>query len=227
MSPSRCYLEEFADLKANVKVEGFQCLGVVSSTPYTRYAARLSIFFGNTINQNTDRPTTEKLDYFLCTCNLVHVVLHNHSNLPFEAPIPLNIVFIVAYIGHVSYLTLLPRFDYACNIAFKLTLGLTNNLLWILYSSPQLLSFIHRFPSQPKSYQPKFATKAGIFVLGRRAWSEKDKRWYRLAGSPNATKVVERHEALGTVHDPPLKPRALQETRHTVRHLYLELLGCI
>lgn len=42
---------------------------------------------------------------------------------------------------------------------------------------------------------------------GRRAWSEKDKRWYGLAARSSATEVVERHEALVTVHDPPSKPR--------------------
>jgi len=77
----------------------------------------------------------------------------------------LDIVFIAAYVGHVSYLTLLPRFDYAYNIAFNLALGLTNNVLWTLYSLPRSLSFIHRFPSRPKSYRPKFVTKAGIFVV--------------------------------------------------------------
>jgi len=43
---------------------------------------------------------------------------------------------------------------------------------------------------------------------GRRAWSEKDRRWYGLTASPNPTEVVvERHNTLGTVHNPPSKPR--------------------
>ena len=122
----------------------------------------------NTINQNTDRPTTEKLNYFSAALAILYGSYYTAIRIfqPSKHPRPLlNIVFIIAYIGHVSYLTFLPRFDYAYDIAFNLTLGLTNNLLWILYSSPQLLSFIHRFFLWPKSYRPKFVTKAGIFVL--------------------------------------------------------------
>ena len=129
---------------------------------------RLSIFFANTINRNTDRPTTEKLDYFSAALAILYALYYTTIRIfqPSKHLRPLlNIVFIAVYVGHVSYLTLLPRFDYAYNIAFNLTLGLTNNLLWILYSSPRSLSFIHRFPSRPKSYRPKFVTKAGIFVL--------------------------------------------------------------
>lgn len=69
---------------------------------------------------------------------------------------------ILAYLGHISYLTLLPRFDYTYNMAFNLALGLTHNALWLLYSLPT--SIIRRFPSQSKSYRPRFANKAAVFV---------------------------------------------------------------
>lgn len=69
---------------------------------------------------------------------------------------------VLAYLGHISYLTLLPRFDYTYNMAFNLTLGLTHNALWLLYSLPT--SVIRRFPSQAKSYRPNFVNKAAVFV---------------------------------------------------------------
>lgn len=69
---------------------------------------------------------------------------------------------IVAYLGHISYLTLLPRFDYTYNMAFNLVLGLSHNLLWLLYALP--MSLIQRFPSKPKLYRPNFVNKAGVFV---------------------------------------------------------------
>jgi len=77
----------------------------------------------------------------------------------------LSILCIVAYTGHVSYLTLLTRFDYTYNMAFNLALALINNLVWILYSLPSSMPLIRRFPSQPRSYRPEFVGKAGVFVL--------------------------------------------------------------
>jgi len=70
---------------------------------------------------------------------------------------------IMAYLAHISYLTLLPRFDYTYNMAFNLILGLTHNALWLIYSLP--ISLIRRFPSQPKSYRPPFVINAAVFVV--------------------------------------------------------------
>ena len=72
---------------------------------------------------------------------------------------------LIAYIGHVTYLSVLPRFDYAYNIAFNLILGLTHNALWIVYSLPSSRSLFPRFPFRPKAYRPAFVTKAFVFVL--------------------------------------------------------------
>jgi hypothetical protein len=71
---------------------------------------------------------------------------------------------ILVYLGHVSYLTLLPRFDYVYNIVFNMVIGLTHNALWLLYSLPASITVFRRFPGHPKSYRPVFVTKAGIFV---------------------------------------------------------------
>jgi len=72
---------------------------------------------------------------------------------------------LVAYAGHVTYLSVLPRFDYTYNIVFNLILGLTHNALWTVYSLPSSRSFLRRFPFRPKAYRPVFATKAFVFVM--------------------------------------------------------------
>lgn len=72
---------------------------------------------------------------------------------------------ILAFLGHVSYLTLLPRFDYTYNMAFNLVVGMVHNLLWLQYSLPSSLSLIRRFPSRAKSYRPAYASKAAVFIM--------------------------------------------------------------
>ncbi len=71
----------------------------------------------------------------------------------------------LAYLGHVSYLTLLPRFDYTYNMAANLIVGLTHNLLWLAYSFPSSIPLIRRFPARSKTYRPNYAWKAAAFVL--------------------------------------------------------------
>ena len=74
-------------------------------------------------------------------------------------------ICIVTYLAHVSYLTLLPRFDYTYNMVFNLTLGMIHNLLWLAYSLPSSLSLFRRFPHRPRSYRPSYATAAAFFVV--------------------------------------------------------------
>ncbi len=50
-------------------------------------------------------------------------------------------------------------------MVFNLTLGLLHNALWAVYALPAAISLIHRFPTRPKSYRPRFVAKAGIFVF--------------------------------------------------------------
>ena len=70
----------------------------------------------------------------------------------------------VVFLAHISYLTLLPRFDYSYNMAFNLALGLLHNALWLVYSFPKSMSLLRRFPSREKSYRPNLANKAALFV---------------------------------------------------------------
>lgn len=75
------------------------------------------------------------------------------------------ITCLIVYIGHVTYLSALPRFDYAYNMAFNLGLGLIHNALWTIYSLPSSRSLLPRFPFRPKAYRPAFVGRAFVFVL--------------------------------------------------------------
>ena len=71
----------------------------------------------------------------------------------------------LAFLGHVSYLSLLPRFDYTYNMIFNLTVGMAHNLLWILYSLPSSVSLFSRYPGRSRSYRPRHAYKPALFAL--------------------------------------------------------------
>jgi hypothetical protein len=70
----------------------------------------------------------------------------------------------IVYLAHVTYLSLLPRFDYTYNIIFNLVLGVSHNLLWLSYSLPSRLTLQKRFPSSAKAYRPRFAYKPALLV---------------------------------------------------------------
>lgn len=134
-----------------------------------------------------DTPRTEKLDYFAAALSILYALYVAILRLFHLYPLPqttrltlstkpskpsnswkrisLTIVCSIMYIAHVSYLLLLSRFDYTYNIIFNTVLGLSHNILWAIYSLPTSMSFIRRFPSQPKSYRPKFVSKAAWFVV--------------------------------------------------------------
>ncbi|KAF5371868.1 hypothetical protein D9615_009525 [Tricholomella constricta] len=125
-------------------------------------------------------PATEKLDYFSAALAILYALYYTVIRLfhlyPRQSRLTLTgasrptslaskswpLLCIIAYVTHVSYLSLLPRFDYTYNMAFNLAIGLTHNFLWLLYSLPT--TAIRRFPSKPKSYRPGYVGKAAIFV---------------------------------------------------------------
>ncbi|KAI6011073.1 Per1-like protein [Pisolithus marmoratus] len=129
-----------------------------------------------------DLPRTEKLDYFSAALAIMYALyftvirmLHMYppatdGSTPKAAAssrstmyITWSVLCITAYIAHVTYLSVLPRFDYAYNMAFNLILGLVHNFLWLLYSLPRPVS-LRRFPYAPKKYRPSYAYKAGLIV---------------------------------------------------------------
>jgi post-GPI attachment to proteins factor 3 len=134
----------------------------------------------------TDTPRTERLDYFSAATTILFALYFTairlfHLYLP-SIPAKLtqaspsnssgnrvrtmwNATCALALFLHISYLSLLPRFDYTYNIIFNLAVGLVHNLLWTIYSLPASLSLIQRFPYQSRTYRPSFVTQAGILVI--------------------------------------------------------------
>jgi hypothetical protein len=131
-----------------------------------------------------DLPLTEKLDYFSAALAIMYALYYTTIRLFHIYPFVqssrltlssrpgqslkyklLTVICTLSYIAHVSYLSLLPRFDYTYNMAFNLGVGLLHNALWAVYSLPTSISLLRRFPSQPKSYRPKFVDKAAVFVI--------------------------------------------------------------
>lgn len=124
-------------------------------------------------------PVTEKLDYFSAALaigfGLYYTVIRFFHLYPRRDTDPesskrsLHLFWTtlcgLIFLAHISYLSLLPRFDYAYNMTFNLTVGLSHNALWILYSLPSSLTLLRRFPSKPKSYRPSYASRAALFVL--------------------------------------------------------------
>jgi len=127
-----------------------------------------------------DLPNTEKLDYFSAALVILYAlycaVLRLFGQYPTRtrdgsytqrtpAFLLWSSICTVAYLAHVTYLCILPRFDYTYNMAFNLVVGFTHNLLWLLYSLPASLPLIQRFPHKPRTYRPLYASKAAVFVV--------------------------------------------------------------
>ncbi|RXW22900.1 hypothetical protein EST38_g2961 [Candolleomyces aberdarensis] len=133
-----------------------------------------------------DLPITEKLDYFsavlpiLSALYFTFIRLFHLYRLPSGgkltnscapsllsslAPKPLlAITFLLTYLGHITYLTSGPRFNYH-NSIFNLVIGLPHDILWIFYFVPlRTIVILRRYPNRPKTYRPPFAWKAGLFV---------------------------------------------------------------
>ncbi|KAF7359129.1 AB hydrolase-1 domain-containing protein [Mycena sanguinolenta] len=144
----------------------------------------LNAWIWSAVFHTRDLSTTEKLDYFSAALTIFYALYYTVIRLFHLYPVQQrsrlslstrnsspdrslthmgwSLLCILVYLCHVSYLTLLPRFDYVYNIIFNLVIGLTHNALWLVYSLP--VSFFRRFPDRPQSYRPRFVTKAGVFV---------------------------------------------------------------
>ncbi|KAF8638817.1 hypothetical protein AX17_001875 [Amanita inopinata Kibby_2008] len=146
-------------------------------------SASMNAWVWSSIFHTRDLPITEKLDYFsaalailyalyCATIRLFHLYAPSGSRQSAAssqanervAKKTLTLTCILLYIGHVSYLTLPLRFDYTYNMIFNVALGLAHNGLWLVYALPSSMSVMRRFPSRPKSYRPRFVTKAAYLV---------------------------------------------------------------
>jgi hypothetical protein len=130
---------------------------------------------------------TEKLDYFSAAATILFglytaVIRHFHIYTSPSAPLPSpqprrpnqslvlwTLTCASAYIGHVLYLSIPPRFDYSYNIIANASVGLFHNILWILYALPLHYPLLLRFPGKPRSYRPAYVTKAGLLVMAMTA----------------------------------------------------------
>ncbi|ELU43556.1 PER1 protein [Rhizoctonia solani AG-1 IA] len=119
-----------------------------------------------------DTPATEILDYFsaglVILYSLFFTVVRLFHLRPVAATSRPSITYKLwamscglMYLGHISYLTLLPRFDYTYNMAANLIVGLIHNALWLLYP----WSSIRLFPGRDKHYRPSFSLQPALFVL--------------------------------------------------------------
>ncbi|KAF9484982.1 Per1-like protein [Pholiota conissans] len=143
----------------------------------------INAWIWSSVFHTRDLPFTEKMDYFSAALAIMYALyytiirlFHLYPRVPSQLTFTakptksvkqrfLALICTLAYISHVAYLLLLPRFDYTYNMAFNLTLGLLHNALWAIYSLPSSISLIHRFPARPKSYRPRFVAKAALFVF--------------------------------------------------------------
>ncbi|KAI0373193.1 Per1-like protein [Pilatotrama ljubarskyi] len=132
-----------------------------------------------------DLPMTEKLDYFSAALAILYALyytvirlFHLHptgrSRLTPSQPssssksvilVAWTVVCSCAFLSHIAYLTLLPRFDYTYNMIFNLVIGMAHNLLWLCYSLPSRLSFIRRYARRPNTYRPAHASRPALFAL--------------------------------------------------------------
>lgn len=135
---------------------------------------------------SSDTPFTEKMDYFSAALTILTGLYYTAVRLfhlyasasnprltsPENSPnrtkstttLRLRLWFAtcaLTFLAHISYLSLLPRFDYSYNIVFNLIIGLAHNVLWLCYS---FVSF-RRFPGRAKSYRPRFAYKPAVLVF--------------------------------------------------------------
>ncbi|KAJ7042026.1 Per1-like protein [Mycena alexandri] len=146
----------------------------------------LNAWIWSSVFHTRDLAITERLDYFSAALTIFYALYYTVIRLfhlyptarqnkltlstPDSPPTTSlahktwSLLCILVYLGHVSYLTLLPRFDYVYNIVFNMVIGLAHNALWLLYSLPASIPVLRRFPGRPKSYRPGFVTEAGIFV---------------------------------------------------------------
>ncbi|KAF9464547.1 Per1-like protein [Collybia nuda] len=151
---------------------------------FTWSLVSINAWFWSSVFHTRDLPVTEKMDYFSAALAIMYALYYTAIRMFHLYPRPRHprittpakatmqqtnfaskawsFLCIFAYLAHISYLTLLPRFDYTYNMAFNLVLGLGHNTLWLMYSLPT--SPFRRFLSQPKSYRPLFSSKAAVFV---------------------------------------------------------------
>lgn len=127
--------------------------------------SNVNLWIWSAVFHTRDMPLTEKLDYFSAAfamlCGLFYTIvrLFHLYNTPRTAARhrmmrPLAALFSLLFLVHVSYLTLLPRFDYGWNMKVNVAVGLAYNSLWMAYSLPY--PPYTRFLGVSNTYRPRF-----------------------------------------------------------------------
>jgi post-GPI attachment to proteins factor 3 len=150
----------------------------------------------------TDTPITEKLDYFSATLSILYslfitivrllhlytpITLTRHQSgiLTSSSRLSSRRYFwlwasfcTLLYVGHVSYLSFSPQFDYGYNVLANVIVGLTHNALWVFFSIPHTPFRRFPFPSGPSALltqtDPKHAAgrlRRKIGTGARREWN--------------------------------------------------------
>ncbi|KAF8909843.1 Per1-like protein [Mucidula mucida] len=119
-----------------------------------------------------DTPLTEKMDYFSAAATILYGLyfsvirlFHLYQDRKAKTRLIWTVTCALALISHITYLSLLPRFDYTYNIVSNSVIGLTHNFLWLIYALPSRMSVLSRFPNRPRQYRPRFVFKAAVLVL--------------------------------------------------------------
>ncbi|KAG8994133.1 hypothetical protein FRB93_001664 [Tulasnella sp. JGI-2019a] len=91
-----------------------------------------------------DTPLTEKLDYFSAAASIMFALYGAGVRLFHAYDFPTRwqlwtATCLTAYITHVTYMAIAPRFDYTWNIIFNVALGTLHNLFWLAFS----VKYIH------------------------------------------------------------------------------------
>ncbi|KAK4684950.1 post-GPI attachment to proteins factor 3, partial [Tremellales sp. Uapishka_1] len=122
---------------------------------------QINTWIWSTVFHSRDTPTTERLDYFSATLTISLTLLYACLRIPlFITPLrfsrlalpAIGLIFFLI-ITHFTYLLSFPEgsFPYAYHTTFNLILGLSHNLLWVLFS----LNFVLRLPFPfPNPYPP-------------------------------------------------------------------------
>ncbi|TCD64676.1 hypothetical protein EIP91_003790 [Steccherinum ochraceum] len=139
----------------------------------------MNAWIWSSVFHTRDLPRTEALDYFSAAAAILYALYYTavrmfhlypeHHRLIISRRDSRSIAYNIwrafcglLFLGHISYLSLLPRFDYTYNIIFNIVVGLAHNFLWVIYALP--IRAIHRFPNRSPSYRPFYAYKAVVFV---------------------------------------------------------------
>ncbi|KAJ4478347.1 Per1-like protein [Lentinula aciculospora] len=142
--------------------------------------ASMNTWIWSAVFHTRDTSLTEKLDYFSAALTIMtalyftgirffHLYTPSTPERTSSARIMAfrvwTVICFFTFIGHILYLSLLPRFDYHYNIVFNLVIGLSHNALWLLYSLPTSISFLKRFSNRPRTYRPRVAGRAAVLVI--------------------------------------------------------------